>query len=163
MSIDLKFCPNCGADVEGLIHHCDCCGELLYPKQTLFSYMVYEAGPFYDIMIYLGKIFDKLAEIPVAPYADVIQSIEFDFWCYPIKKKTGATYYAPRKQVIVTVQVDSEKYLYSTKAEKLELLVDEVHSKMDILYGNLQRRNIDSADLFVQVNNALSKARSEPI
>ena len=27
--------------------------------------------------------------IPPGPYSDVLQRIEFDFWCFPIKKKTG--------------------------------------------------------------------------
>lgn len=159
----LKECPHCGADVEGLIHYCDCCGEELYPQQSRFSYMVYEAGPFFDIMIYLSIIFDKLAEIPVEPYAEYIQRVEFDFWCYPIKKKTGAVYYASRKQVIATVQVDGNDYLYSSKAEKLNYLADEVQSKMDMLQTRLHKRNIDIEDLFVCIRNAVQTVKRETI
>lgn len=160
---NLKECPNCGADVEGLIHHCDCCGELLYPQKTLFSYMVYEAGPFFDIQIYLNRIFDALAAIPMDSYAVFIKKIEFDFWCYPIKKKTGATYYASRKSVIVTIRVEGNKYLHCTKQEKIALLVDEIQKMMDQLENRLYERKIDTADLFAQIRMILSKVRNERV
>lgn len=160
----LKECPNCGADVEGLIHHCDCCGERLYPQKTLFSYMVYDAGPFFDIQVYLNRIFDALAEIPMDSYADVIEKIEFDFWCYPIKKKTGATYYASNKRVIVTIRVEEDEYLYGTKQEKMTMIIDEMRRKMDDLQIRLQERKIDIDEgFFARIRSTLSKARSEKV
>ena len=162
-SYHLKECPNCGADVEGLIHHCDCCGELLYPKETLFSYMVYEAGSYFDIQLYLNKIFDKLSEVPVAPYQEAIRRIEFDFWCYPIKKKPGATYYSSRKSVIATIRLDNSDYIFCSKQEKMELLVDEMQSKIDILEARLRERKIDCEELFKQIKEILENARNDSL
>lgn len=163
MSENLKLCPNCGADVEGLILYCDCCGELLDQKESLFSYMVYEAGPYFDIMLYLRKIFDRLADVPTDPYADYIQEIDFDFWCYPIKKKTGPVYYHSRKKAIVTVQVDSNTYLYGTKAEKLAYLIHTVQENMDTLSCRMQAKNIETGDLFTQIRHVLSQVQYESI
>lgn len=160
---NLKECPNCGANVEGLIHHCDCCGELLYPAKTLFSYMVYEAGPFFDIQLYLNKIFDKLTEVPVEPYQDSIRKIEFDFWCYPIKKKTGVTYYPSRKQAIVTIRLDDSDYLVCTKREKMMLLVDEIQSQIDLLQIKLKKREMDYTEMFEQINGILSMVRNQSL
>ena len=92
------LCPKCGANVEGLIEWCDCCGAKLHPKNTLFSRMVYCTGAFFDIDIYLNQIFDKLNNICPDSYADVLQRIEFDFWCFPIKKKTGVSPHKFKKE-----------------------------------------------------------------
>lgn len=149
------LCPKCGANVEGLIEWCDCCGAALNPKKTLFSRMVYCTGAFFDIDIYLDQIFDRLDNISPEPYGDVLQRIEFDFWCFPIKKRTGVTYYASRKQAIVTVEVDSNEYIYGTKEEKLALLTREVKEKMDMLRQRLRMKNIRMDDLFLQIDEAL--------
>ena len=150
-----KLCPKCGADVEGLIHHCDCCGALLHPKKTMFCTMVYSTGAFFDIGQYLNHIFDQLDKISPEPYTDVLQRIEFDFWCFPIQKRTGVTYYASRKQAIVTIEVDADKYLYGTKEEKLDLLTSEVKEKMELLHNRLLKKNIHIDDLFLQIEAAL--------
>ena len=149
------LCPKCGANVEGLVHHCDCCGALLNPKQTLFSRMVYCTGAFFDIDIYLNQIFDKLDHISPEPYGNVLQRIEFDFWCFPIKKKTGVSYYGSRKQAIVTIEVDADEYLYRKKEEKLALLTCEVKEKMDMLHQRLAKKKIHIDDLFLRIDEAL--------
>ena len=149
------LCPKCGANVEGLIEWCDCCGAKLNPKKTLFSRMTYCTGAFFDIDIYLNQIFDKLDNIPPEPHVDVLHRIEFDFWCFPIKKKTGVTYYSSRKQAIVTIEVDADEYIYGTKEEKLALLTREVKEKIDILRQRLAKKNIHIDDLFLQIDKAL--------
>lgn len=160
---DLIECPNCGANVEGLVHHCDCCGELLYSTKSLFSYMVYEAGPFFDIQLYLNAIFDKLGEVPVEQHQEYLSIIEFDFWCYPIKKKTGVAYYPSRKQVIVTIRLDNSDYLFCSKREKMIQLVDEMQCKMDLLQVRLKERKIDCTELFEQIRRILSDVRNQSI
>ena len=149
------LCPKCGANVEGLIQWCDCCGAELNPKKTLFSRMTYCTGAFFDIDIYLNQIFDKLDQIPPEPYADVLQRIEFDFWCFSNQKKTGVAYYASRKQAIVTIEVDADGFIYGTKEEKLALLTGEVKAKMDLLRQRLLKKKIYIDDLFQKIDEAL--------
>lgn len=149
------LCPKCGANVKGLIEWCDCCGAELNPKKTLFSRMTYCTGAFFDIDTYLKSIFDKLDNIAPEPYAGVLQRIEFDFWCFPIKKKTGVSYYTSRKQAIVTIEVDADEYIYSTKEDKLALLTREVKEKMDLLRQRLMKKKIYIDDLFLQIDEAL--------
>ena len=31
----MKWCPKCGADVEGLLYYCDCCGAFLEEKKSV--------------------------------------------------------------------------------------------------------------------------------
>ena len=149
------LCPNCGANVEGLTTWCDCCGAQLHPKNTLFSRMVYRTGVVFDIEQYLNPIFDKLDNIPPEPCADIIRHIEFDFWCYPIEKKPGVSYYASRKQAIVTIEVDAYEYIYGTKEEKLALLTGEVKEKMAVLCQRLAKKKIHMDDLFLQIDEVL--------
>lgn len=150
-----KLCPKCGANVEGLIERCDCCGALLHPKKTLFFRMIYSTGAFFDIGQYTSEIFDKLDGIPPEPYADVLQQIEFDFWCYPIQKKAGVSYYASRKQAIVTIEVDADEYICITKEEKLAFLTREVKEKMEMLHERLTKKKIHIDDLFLRIEEAL--------
>ena len=152
-------CPNCGANVEGLISRCDCCGAELHPKKTLFSRMTYCTGAFFDIDQYLNAIFDQLDTIPPEPYTDVLERIEFDFWCYPIDKKAGVTYYASRKRAIVTIRVDADAYIHGTKAEKLALLTCEVREKTDLLRRRLAGKNIHMDGLFLQIGEALRRCQ----
>ena len=153
--VEEALCPKCGANVEGLIEWCDCCGAKLHPKKTLISRMTYCTGAFFDIDIYLNQIFDKLDHISAEPYGDVLKRIEFDFWCFPSKKKTGVSYYGSRKQAVVTIEVDANEYIYSTKEEKLALLTHEVKEKIDILHHRLLKKKIHIDDLFSQINEAL--------
>ena len=149
------LCPKCGANVEGLIERCDCCGAALSTKKTLFSRMIYSTDAFFDIGEFINMIFDRLDDISPEPYADSLQKIEFDFWCFPIKKKTGVSYYVSRKQAIITIEVDADKYLYSTKAQKLDLLTREVKEKMDMLHQRLVKKKIYIDNLFMQIDEAL--------
>lgn len=149
------FCPQCGANVEGLTQWCDCCGAALHPKKTLFSRMVYCTGAFFDIGQYLNGIFDRLDTIPPEPYADVLQRIEFDFWCYPIEKKPGVVYYASQKRAIVTIAVDAGGYIHGTKEEKLALLTGEIKEKMELLRCRLAKKEIHIDDLFDQIHEVL--------
>ena len=149
------LCPKCGANVEGLVEWCDCCGAALDPKKTLFSWMTYSTGAFFDIGLYLGEIFEKLDQIPPEPYADYLERIEFDFWCYPIDKRSGVTYYASRKHAIVTIEVDPEEYLWGTKEEKRALLLREVKEKLRLLQGRLEKKDIHIDDLFQRVDGIL--------
>ena len=117
--------------------------------------MTYCTGAFFDIDIYLNQIFDKLDQIPPEPYADVLQRIEFDFWCFSNQKKPGVAYYASRKQAIVTIEVDADGFIYGTKEEKLALLTGEVKAKMDLLRQRLLKKNIYVDDLFQKIDEAL--------
>lgn len=157
------LCPKCGANVEGLIKWCDCCGAELNPKKTMFSWMIYSTDAFFDMGQYTDQIFDKLVNIPPEPYAEVLQRIEFDFWCFPTWKKAGVYYYASRKQAIVTIEVDGDAYIYGTKEEKLALLIGEVKEKMDMLRQQLTKKKIYIDDLFLQIDEALLQARESNV
>ena len=150
-----SLCPKCGANVEGLVEWCDCCGAALHPKKTLFSWMTYSTGAFFDIGQYLGEIFEKLDQIPPEPYADYLERIEFDFWCFPIDKKPGISYYASRKQAIVTIAVDADAYLWGTKEEKRGLLLREIKQKLKLLQGRLEKKGIHIDGFFQRVDEIL--------
>lgn len=153
--MEYPMCPACGANVEGLVERCDCCGAALHPKKTLFSRMIYCTGAFFDIGQYAGEIFVRLDQIPPEPYAAFLERIEFDFWCFPIDKKPGVTYYASRKQAIVTIEVDADAYIYGTKEEKRALLLGEVKEKLKLLQTRLEKRGIHPDDLFQRVEDVL--------
>lgn len=152
-----KLCPSCGADVEGLIYRCDLCGALLNPKNTMFSWMVYDTGVLFDIHTFLNQIFDKkLDSIDPTPYAGFIQKIEFDIWGFPIKKKAGVAYYSSRKQAIITVELDVSLYIHSSAEEKLTLLTAILLENLNVLQEKLVKKKIDTIDLFPRIQRMLN-------
>ena len=144
------LCPNCQANIEGLTHHCDCCGAALDPPNTLFSYTVYGTA-----LDGLNSIFDKLDAIDPEPYADVLQCIDVDFWCFPTKRKSGATYYTSRKKAILTIQLDMEQYIQSSPQAKRALLVKELQNKLDVLHRKLIETGSCTDGLFKDIQQAL--------
>lgn len=150
-----KLCPECGANVEGLIKWCDLCGADLNPVKSMFYYRIYSTGSFYDIGIYINRVFDELDKISPEPYREVLERIEVDFWCFPIRKKTGVAYYGSRKKAIVTIEIKAEDYLLKSKEEKYALIRGEMQEKMEMLRMRLEKKGIRLNELFSQIEDAL--------
>ena len=53
----MNFCPNCGANVEGLISWCDCCGAPLVNDDYIIAHSLYfeEYGD-------IGRLIDAVVE-----------------------------------------------------------------------------------------------------
>ena len=64
------------------------------------------------------------------------------------------SYYASRKQAIVTIEVDADEYIYGTKEKKLALLTHEVKDKMDMLHQRFLKKKIYVGDLFHRIDEA---------
>ena len=72
----MKFCPNCGANVEGLIHHCDCCGALLSTTSSFFVWHTFVTEASGDLYVFVKEIFQQFNGMDCSAYSDLLQTIE---------------------------------------------------------------------------------------
>ena len=141
--IKQKLCPNCQANVEGLVHRCDCCGAPLDKKPSFFiwhTYMTQESG---DLQALTKKIFDEKA-VPENPdHLDYAQKIIFDIYCYPQDMLGDMTnkviYYRTKKECRIRIVLDYEKYVTSNSFEKTEMITDGIIAGIELFESRFKK------------------------
>ena len=141
--IKQKLCPNCRANVEGLVHRCDCCGATLDKKPSFFiwhTYMTQESG---DLQALTKKIFDEKA-VPENPdHLDYAQKIIFDIYCYPQDMLGDVTnkviYYRTKKECCIRIVLDYEKYVTSNSFEKTEMITDGIIAGIELFESRFKK------------------------
>ena len=141
--IKQKLCPNCRANVEGLVHRCDCCGATLDKKPSFFiwhTYMTQESG---DLQALTKKIFDEKA-VPENPdHLDYAQKIIFDIYCYPQDMLGDVTnkviYYRTKKECRIRIVLDYEKYVTSNSFEKTEMITDGIIAGIELFESRFKK------------------------
>lgn len=130
----MDFCPNCGANIEGLTHHCDCCGMPLISKTTFFTWHTFMTEASGDLYVFVRETFQKLDEVDFSFCANIMQNIEINIFCYPETMITeqrirNRLYLSPtRRKAKLTIVLHYDDYINASKNEKLELLNKELKS-----------------------------------
>ena len=141
--IKQKLCPNCRANVEGLVHRCDCCGAPLDKKPSFFiwhTYMTQESG---DLQALTKKIFDEKAVPENLDHLDYAQKIIFDIYCYPQDMLGDVTnkviYYRTKKECRIRIVLDYEKYVTSNSFEKTEMITDGIIAGIELFESRFKK------------------------
>ncbi len=79
----MKNCPSCGANVEGLTHHCDCCGALLNAPTSFFVWHTFVTEASGDLYLLMKELFQQFDGIDFSQYRDILQVVEVNVFCYP--------------------------------------------------------------------------------
>lgn len=119
----MNFCPNCGANVEGLISWCDCCGAPLVNDDYIIAHSLYfeEYG---DIGRLIDAVVERLNQKNLPTVIPSISKIELVIYCYPsalvqklnLRKCSRLT--KKTRKAIITIVFDSEFYAEMTANEK---------------------------------------------
>jgi len=141
--IKQKLCPNCRANVEGLVHRCDCCGAPLDKKPSFFiwhTYMTQESG---DLQALTKKIFDEKA-VPENPdHLEHVKKIIFDIYCYPQDMLGDMTNkvicYRSKKECRIRIVLDYEKYVTSNSFEKTEMITDGIIAGIELFESRFKK------------------------
>lgn len=148
----LKTCPNCGANVEGLIHHCDCCSELLYPEKRFLTWLIWEFPCGFTHVFEQGLI-PKLKKFKGDQYSSFLDHIFFDLYCYPKfviegqKIRSGVRYYALKKDATVKVVIEATEFANSDVDKKSELIAKSMYEGLQILNSRLHKHKHEINDL----------------
>lgn len=158
----MEICPHCGANVEGLIHHCDCCGQLLNPKDSFFWWHTAETCADFGTTIHI--IVEELEQLETFPYKKFIKSIELNYFClteelFQGKPLRNRVYYSSmRKNAILTFDVEHSQFAGKEKQEKLRIVATAIQSGLHTLQERLlKRKKIDISGLVEEADKVLSK------
>ncbi len=124
----MNVCKNCGANVEGLTHHCDCCGALLCTTTSFWVWHTFATEASGDVYTFMREIFCQFDRIDFSKYDNILQTIEVNVFCYPESMiieqgiKNRLYFSTVRKKASLTVVLNFDKYIGGSRSEKKELV-----------------------------------------
>lgn len=141
----MKYCPSCGADVEGLVHYCDCCGATLTPQNNLFHRICYSVQECFGLSKYSDEILEKIEAVNSLQFSDFLDRIDFELVCYPdslleagnVKEKVFFS--DKRKLARITVVVDYHDYIFADNKGKEALVARSMHRGIKMLERRLKK------------------------
>lgn len=139
----MRLCPNCGANIDGLVGWCDCCGMALLPNEyiVLFEHDYIEAG---DIGKYLNDSVANLNKLGLERFSSSFSRIEFITYCYPIQlvrelNLTSSIRLSRKdRKATVTVVFNYEVYIKLSTAEKATYVNHTVNAAIIDLFQKKQ-------------------------
>lgn len=135
----MQLCPNCQADITGLIHHCDCCGAPIHQKESFFRWHAFMTADCGDLMVYTREIFDKLEQISDKEVRDDLKSVIFDIFCYPpemckeLKLSPSIRYSRKQQALRLRLIVNYSEYITGDPSAKRSYIVRTIQSGIDTI------------------------------
>lgn len=157
----MRLCPNCNANVEGLIHHCVCCGALLNFKSHFFKWFIYEFPTGFSLV--LDKVNKELVYLDFPQYESFLKEVEIELFCYPenvvaeSRIKQRIFYSAKRKFSRITLVINYEEFLKASMEGKQSMIASALSNGVDMLQRRLQRDHLKIDELVDIVNSNLHK------
>lgn len=158
----MQCCPKCHANVEGLTHHCDCCGALLNPHSSFFTWHTFMVEASGDLYFFTNKVFNRLDQIDTSQYWDVLQAIEVNLFCYPEQIvldegiKSGAHFSVKKKKMTLKVVMDYKAYICMNGSQKEHMVIEALQSGFQYLEKKAERSRLNAAGLIAEINKHLS-------
>ena len=162
----MKTCPKCGADVEGLLYHCDCCRASLQENTSLFRAFIYELPQCLGLS---SLVFGMAKTInPPAPheYKDFLELVGFEIICYPDalrakcpspQKSVQVRYYPARKFASVRCYIDFDDFVYGSREEKANLVAAAFKAGLDMLQLRMKKYKHDVDNLIRHASRQIDK------
>lgn len=157
----MKFCPKCHANIDGLVHHCDCCGAILDTRPHFFVWHSWEFPG--DFSFLVTKMMDEVELIETTSYEDFLKNISFDFYCYPealavSENLKNRVYYSPaRKFARITIVVDYNHFVSVEKKERTRLIAHAIMQGMYLLQMRLHKKQVGIDAMIACTEQILSK------
>lgn len=136
----MKNCPNCDANVDGLLYQCDCCGYIFLKNNSLFIQHVNTVAGSGDLAGYLKDILDRLNSSEIAKQFHSLDIVTIEVYCYPkymvkeynIKDKNYVS--LRKKKAILTRVVCYEEFITLEAQQKAIQLSDLIKECLLNLY-----------------------------
>lgn len=160
----MKCCPKCGADVEGLLHRCDCCGaslELL--KRRFFNCGIYELPQCLGFSSLIYEMVDALQPKNPEKYEVFLESVGISMVCYPEwmlmdgNIKNRLNYSQKKKYAGITITVNYNDFVSADNEEKANLVATALLQGIHLLQARLHKSKLSIDDIVAQAETLLSK------
>ena len=159
----MKYCPNCHANVEGLIYHCDCCGALFEQKKHFFICGIYELPQCLGFASLTREMIDALQPENPKKYEEFIQEVVIQMICYPESIladgniKNRLYYSSKKKQAKITIIVDYKDFISADTQKKSSLIANSLLKNLHLLQKRLQKNKLCIDDIISKANILLGK------
>jgi hypothetical protein len=147
----MKKCQNCGANIEGLLYQCDCCGASLSNTAPVFVQYLHTVAGTGDLADYLKKTLDALNSSDVCTLFFPLETIAFEIHCFPenmvcefhIKNKNYIS--IRQKRAILTRLVCYETFVCATQKEKMSIIAGIIKEGLIFLCNKLNMNNVEKS------------------
>ncbi len=160
----MKWCPECGADVEGLLYCCDCCGASLEEKKkSFFTCGVYELPQCLGFSSLTYEMVDALQPENPEKYESFLSEVGIRMICYPESIlvdgniKNRLQYSQKKKYAGLTIIVNFNEFVYANREEKANLVATALLQGVHFLQTRLSKSQLSIDDIVVQAEALLSK------
>jgi len=160
----MKWCPGCGADVEGLLYRCDCCGaSLVEKKNRFFTCGVYEFPQCIGFSSLTYEMVDALQPENPGKYEAFLEEVGIGMICYPEsilndgKIKNQLRYSQKKKYAGLTITVNFNEFVYADKVKKAKLVATALLQGIYLLQARLQKSKLNIDDIITQAEMVLNK------
>ena len=163
----MKYCPNCGADVEGLLHRCDLCFAILDPEYHFWGNAQYLLPQCLHFSQIVREILAAIEPPDVSKHAEYLNHAIFGLVCYTpgmcehMGIKEHVRYYPSKKRADMTAIIDVREYMYATRKEKEKLIADAMHRSIIMLDARMKRYKRDISDIVLYAEEGLKKYRNQ--
>ena len=160
----MKWCPECGADVEGLLYRCDCCGaSLKEKKKRFFTCAVYELPQCFGFSSLTYEMIDALQPESPEKYGDFLEEVGIRMICYPESLlvdgniKNRLQYSQKKKYAGLTITVNFNDFVYADNAEKANLVATALLHGIHLLQTRLHKSKLSIDDMVARSEKLLDK------
>jgi len=163
----MKYCPNCGADVEGLLHRCDLCYAILDPVYHFWGNAQYTLPQCRYFSQIVREILKVIEPPDVSKHVEYLNLAIFGLVCYTpnmsehMNIKENVRYYPSKKLATMTAIIDVREYMYATRKEKEKLIANAMHRSILMLDERMKRYKHDITDIVLYAEDGLKKYRNQ--
>lgn len=160
----MKYCPNCQANVEGLLYRCDCCGASLEPREKhFFGCVIYELPQCLGFSKLTWEMIDALQPTNPEKYEAFLEEVTIGMVCYPesiladgnIKNRL---YYSQKKKYAsITITVNFNDFIMADRKEKSSLVASALLQAVHLLQTRLHKSKLDIDDIVAHADTVLNK------
>jgi len=160
----MKWCPECGADVEGLLYCCDCCGASLEEKKKrFFTCGVYELPQCFGFSSLAYEMLNALQPENPEKYETFLEEVGIRMICYPESiladgnLKNRLRYSQKKKYAGLTITVNFNEFVYADREEKASLVATALLQGIHLLQTRLSKSKLSIDDIVAQAELLLDK------
>lgn len=161
--VEMKYCPRCHANVEGLVHHCDCCGALLSVNRDFFIWHAFTMSASGDLPDHLKEFFSKANSCNSEGTAANLREIVFDVYCYPaqmlreLKIRERMYYSKGNQKLFIKTVLCYEPYLLKGKTGKQEMVNHLLCSDLQKAAAKYAQRIPEIGSLALEISQMLQR------
>lgn len=161
----MELCPKCGANVEGLVHHCDICGASLCtesppPFVVSFCYEFISCSYFH---VLINSMVHEIQPTDTSQYEGFLKQIEIISYCFPEslleegKIKNRVMYSNTKKVGRITIVVDYKEFVLADVSGKARLVAEALCRGISLLQDRMHKYKFDISDIKTHIHNTLTK------